>query len=142
MTAELDAQRSPPVPHPDHLTQFFWDGLAQHRILILRCRSCGHYVHYPRPICDRCQATDLSPEQVSGRGTLYSYTVVAQAFHPYFVDKLPYVLAVVELEEEPGLRLTTNIVNCPESDLRVGLPVEASFAEVADQLTLAIFQPS
>jgi uncharacterized OB-fold protein len=85
---------------------------------------------------------ELSPEQVSGAATLYSYTVVMQAFHPWFVDRIPYVLAVVELAEEPGLRITTNIVDCPEEDLAVGLPVEAVFTEVAEGLTLPLFRPS
>jgi len=138
----LDAASAPPLPDPGPLTQFFWDGCKEHRLLILRCRQCGHYVHYPRPICDRCQSTELGPEQVSGRGTVYSYTVVMQAFHPYFVDRIPYVLAVVELAEEPGLKLTTNIVDCPEEDLKVGLPVEVAFTEVAEGLVLPLFRRS
>jgi uncharacterized OB-fold protein len=135
------AAASPPAPQPDALTQFFWDGIDRHELLILRCQNCGHYVHYPRPICDRCQSTDLAPTPVQGRGVLYSYTLVMQAFHPFFVDKIPYVLAVVELAEEPGLRVTTNIVECAEKDLRIGMPVEVVFQE-AGELTLPLFRPS
>ena len=109
---------------------------------MLRCQECGHFVHYPRIICNRCQSTDLAPERVSGRATLYSYTVVMQAFHPYFVDRIPYVLAVVELEEEAGLRMTTNVVDCPEERLIVGMPVEVVFREVAPGLTLRLFRAS
>jgi len=140
MPTQLKAGDTPPVPVPTDVTRFFWEGVARHELLILRCQSCGHYVHHPRIVCSRCQSTDLAPEQVSGRGTLYSHTVVMQAFHPYFVDKLPYVLAVVELEEEPGLRLTTNIVDCPEDELRIGMPVEVAFTEVAPGLTLPLFR--
>ncbi len=142
MTIAGTAANTPPIPIPDALTKFFWDGVHEHRLLILRCQSCGHYVHYPRPICDRCQATDLSPEQMSGEATVYSYTIVMQAFHPYFIQRIPYVLAVVELAEEPGLRITTNIAGCLEADLKVGLPLQVIFTDVADGLTLPFFRPS
>jgi uncharacterized protein len=137
----FSAASMPPVPAPDALSRFFWEGIEKHQLLILRCQRCGHYVHYPRPICDRCQSMELSPEQVSGKASLYAYTVVMQAFHPYFVDKIPYVLAVVELVEEPGLRVTTNLVDVAESELKVGIPLEVSFREVAAGLTLAMFTP-
>ena len=136
------AQPMPPMPAPDDLTQFFWDGVNQGKLMILRCQGCGFYVHYPRPICRRCLSTDLEPTQVSGRGTLYSYTVAIQPFHPYFVEKVPYVIAVVELPEQEGLRVTTNIIDCPEEKLKAGLPVEVVFNEVAPGLTLPLFKPA
>ena len=108
----------------------------------IRCQSCGFYVHYPRPICNRCLSEELAPEEVSGRGTLYAYTVAVQPFHPYFVDKVPYVLAVVELEEQAGLRVTTDIVDCDEDRLKVGLAVEVTFREVAPGVTLPLFRPA
>jgi uncharacterized OB-fold protein len=130
----------PPVPVAGPLTAFFWEAIAEGRLDILRCDRCGHHVHYPRPICDRCQSTELSPATMSGRGTIYSYTVVVQAFHPYFVDRLPYVLAVVELEEEPGLKVTTTLVDGDEDELRVGLPVELALTDVGYGLTLPYFR--
>jgi uncharacterized OB-fold protein len=139
---DLDARSSPPRPRPAPLTQFFWDGVNDHKLIILRCQQCRHYVHYPRPICERCGSTDLAPEQVSGQATLYSYTTVMQAFHPYYVDRLPYVLAVVELAEEPGLRMTTNIVDCGEADLKIGMAVEVAFTEVGPDLVLPLFRPA
>jgi uncharacterized OB-fold protein len=132
----------PPLPDPDALTRFFWDGVQQHRLLILRCQECGNYIHYPRPICNKCLSMNLAPDQVSGRGTLYSYTVTMQAFHPYFVDKVPYILAVVELAEQEGLKLTTNIIDCPENRLHIGMPVEVVFREVAPGFTLPLFRPA
>jgi uncharacterized protein len=136
------AGSSPPVPAPGPLTRFYWEAVDRHQLMILRCQTCGHYVHYPRPICDRCQSMELAPGEVSGRATLYSYTVVMQAFHPYFVDRIPYVLAVVELVEEPGLRVTTNIVGVPEEDLKIGMPLEVVFTAVTDYLTLPMFEPT
>jgi uncharacterized OB-fold protein len=136
----VPASALPPVPVPGPLTTFFWEAIDAGRLDILRCQACGHFVHYPRPICDRCHSMDLAPDTVSGRGTLYSYTVVMQAFHPYFVDRLPYVLAVVELEEEPGLKVTTCLVGCEEGDLRVGRSVELELTDVGYGLTLPYFR--
>jgi uncharacterized OB-fold protein len=132
----------PPLPDPDDLTRFFWDGTREQRLLLLRCQECRYYVHYPRPVCPKCLSMSLAPEQVSGRGTLFSYTVTMQAFHPYFTDRLPYVLAVVALEEQDDLRLTTNIVECPEERLALGLPVEVTFRDVGEGVTLPLFRPA
>jgi uncharacterized OB-fold protein len=130
----------PPRPAPDPLTDFFWRGLAEGKLLILRCRHCGHYVHHPRPICDRCQETDLAPEQVSGRGSVYAVTVVHQAFHPYYSDRVPYVVAVVDLVEEPGLRMTSNIVDADPAAIKIGQPVELTIREVAPNFFLPLFR--
>ena len=132
---------SPPVPghHPMH--QFYWDAVAKHELQLLRCQSCRHFVHYPRPICPRCHSMELQPEPISGRGTLYSYTVVMQAGHPFFVDKIPYVIGVVEIEEEAGVRLPAGIEGT-EDELRCGILVEVVFRDVTDTLVLPYFRPS
>jgi uncharacterized OB-fold protein len=132
----------PPLPEVSDLTRPFWDGAANHELRIMRCQACGFYVHPPRPICRRCLSTEMDAERVSGRGTLYSYSVAVTAYHPYWSDKVPYVLAIVELDEQPGLGVTTNIVDCPEDVLRVGLPVEVSFVDAAPGLTLPVFHPT
>jgi uncharacterized OB-fold protein len=132
----------PPLPVVTPLTQFFWDGGRERRLMILRCTRCGHHVHLPRPICNRCRSTDLAPAEMAGTGSLYAYTVTVQAFHPFYIDKLPYVAAVVELDEEPGLRLTTQIIDCPEADLRTGMRVEIAWTAVAPDLTLPYFRPA
>jgi uncharacterized protein len=141
VSGQLSAASMPPVPEPGPLAEFFWNAIAEQRLEILRCNQCGHFVHYPRPICDKCLGQSLSPAPVSGRGTLYSWTEVRQAFHPYFADKLPYLLAVVELEEEPGLKLTTNLTDVGDHQLHCGLPVEVSFQEVAPGFVLPFFRP-
>jgi uncharacterized OB-fold protein len=132
----------PPMPEPTELTRPFWEGAARHRLMIARCQRCGYYLHPPRPICKRCLSWDIAPAEVSGHGVIYSYTVTPNAFHPYWADKIPYVVAFVQLNEQPGLRLTTNIVDCPEESLRVGLPVEVAFKESAPGLTLPVFKPA
>jgi uncharacterized protein len=131
----------PPMPEVDRLTQFFWDGVNNHRLLILRCESCGHYIHWPREMCRVCLSVDLRPTEVSGRGKLETWTMVYQPYHPFFFDKVPYSLCVVELVEQEDLKLVTNVVNCAEADLRIDLPVEVTFREIAPGLTLPQFQP-
>lgn len=131
----------PPRPSPDDLTRFFWDGCREGRLMILRC-GCGHYVHWPRPVCPRCLSAELAPSEVSGRGTLYSFTVTVQAFHPFYADKLPLLVAVVELVEQEGLRMVTNVVGCDEDDLEIGMALQVAFTEVADGLVLPLFEPA
>lgn len=132
----------PPMPVPNDLTQFFWDGVVQHKLMILQCQTCGHYIHYPRPVCEACLSEDLAPKEVSGCGTLYSYTVTVQPFHPYWIDKIPYVLATVELVEQADLKMPTNIIECREDQLKVGMAMEVVFEEVAPGLTLPLFRPA
>jgi uncharacterized protein len=131
-----------PLPIPNELTQFFWDGVARHELWIQRCGNCRHYLHFPKPICRFCRSRDLAGERVSGRATLYTWTIAVQPFHPFWVDKIPYTLATVELVEQLGLMFVTHVVECPESELRAGLPLEVVFHELSPELTLPLFRPS
>jgi uncharacterized OB-fold protein len=131
----------PPLPLPDPLTQFFWDGAKEGKLLVQQCNECGKHIHPPRPICRHCLSEDLAPVEVSGRATLYTWTVAEQAFHPWFADKLPYVYATVELEEQQT-KLITNIVGCEPSDLQIGMPVEVTFEPLTDEITLPKFRPA
>jgi uncharacterized OB-fold protein len=129
-----------PRPAADALTSAFWDGCREGELRILRCDRCGRYIHWPRPVCSACLSTELSPRRVSGRGVLYSYTIADQAFHPWFADKVPYVLIVVELEEQPGLRMISNLVD--HGDVyAVDDLVEVVFRPVEPDLVLPLFRP-
>lgn len=135
-------QVPPPRPQPDPVTQFYWDGVAEGKLLALRCDRCGKYIHPPRAICRFCLCTELSPAELSGRASLYTWTVAEQAFHPFFADKLPYVYATVELEEQEGLRMVTNIVDVPFEELVADMALEVAFREIAPGLTLPQFRPA
>ena len=130
----------PPLPTEDSSSAFFWDGARQHRLLILRCQTCGHYVHLPRPVCRFCNSVDLVPAEMSGNGFVYSYTVARQAFHPWFADRLPYVIAVIELVEETGLRMLSNVIDCTPEDVTVGADVEVVFQLLTKDVTLPMFR--
>lgn len=116
----------------------FWDAAKEHRFLIARCRSCRHAHHYPRPFCPFCWSEDVVWEDASGRATLYTYsTVYVNDLYP-FREKLPYVAAVVDLEEGP--RVMTRLVDVEESELHVGMPVVVDFEQLTDDLTVPVFR--
>lgn len=133
---------APQMPVADSLSQFFWDGVNKHQLLILQCNHCGKFIHWPRDLCRFCLSTDLSPTVVSGRATLDTWTEPYQSADPYFAARVPYILAIVELPEQEHLKLVTNIVDCPADDLRIGMDLTVDFREVAPGLTLPLFRPS
>ena len=141
MNDTVAAPPAPPLPVPNPLTQFFWDGIERGELWIQRCQRCGHYIHYPRPACRFCRSSDLAGEKVSGRATLYTWTIVMQPFHPFFVDKVPFILATVELAEQPGLMVLTHLVDCAEEELRAGMPLAVDVRPVGPGLSLPLFRP-
>ena len=141
MAIDETAVAPPPVPEVNDLNRFYWEAARQHRLELLRCRRCGHFVHYPRPVCDRCQSTDLGPEEVSGRGVLYSFCTLMQADHPYFAERIPYTIGVVDIVEETGVRVPTGLVDHEGVQLRCGIPVEVVFRELTPDVTLPYFRP-
>jgi len=130
-----------PLPVPDDLSRPYWDGARGGALVIQRCAGCGVYVHYPKPACPRCAHAGLRPTPVSGRGTVYTFTVSHYVGAPGFEDETPYVIALVELEEQPGLRLVANLRGCAPADVRVGMPVEVLFEPVTPEVTLPQFRP-
>jgi uncharacterized OB-fold protein len=116
-----------PIPQITDENGAFWTGGRNGELLIVRCSACGYYVHPPSPRCPQCLSDQVEPSSVSGRGTVYSYTINRQAWVPGL--EVPFVIAIVELDEQPGLRLMTNIVDCPPEDVEIGMPVEVAFVE-------------
>ena len=119
-----------PRPVATAYSGFFWEGARDGRLLIQRCGECCFYQHPPGPICPRCGSSKLAPAEVSGGGTLYSFTTVRHSFHPAFTDDLPYVVARVELNEQADLFLMTNLRQCAPDAARVGMPVRVIFERV------------
>ena len=128
-----------PLPHPNEVSQPFWDAAKRHELQIQRCNACGIYIFYPREACSECLAADLIWLPVSGKGTLYSYTIAQAPTHPAFAGDVPYVIAIIELEEGP--HITTNLVGCPIEDVTIGIPVVAAFEDVSTEMTLVKFRP-
>lgn len=119
-----------PVPAPDEVSRFYWEAAADRRLVLQRCKAC-HTMQYPPEICCvHCQAQEFEAAQTSGRGVIYSYSVVDRPLHAGFVDALPYVVALVELDDQPGLRILTNLVDVPAGvPLSCGLAVEVTFEQ-------------
>ena len=130
-----------PPPAPDDLTRFFWDGAAKGRLVLQRCSGCTRLQYPPDVVCNFCQSEALEHSDVSGNGTLYSFAVVDRPFHPGFVSHVPYVVALVDLAEQPDLRMFTNIVDADPQDLTVGMAVEVVF-ERRGESTLPQFRPA
>ena len=116
-----------PVPQITDDNGAFWTGGRDGELLITRCTSCGYWIHPPTPRCPKCLGDAVEPQAVSGRGTVYSYTINRQAWVPGL--DVPFVIAMVELDEQPGLRLMTNIVDCRTEEVEIGMPVEVAFIE-------------
>ena len=128
-----------PLPALEGDAAPYWQALAQDRIELPRCNQCGHWIFYPRPLCPRCHSTDISWREVSGSARVYTMSVVHRATHPWFLDKTPYVYAVVELDI--GVRLPTTIVECAPDEVVVGMQVEPVFEAVSEQQKLLFFRP-
>lgn len=126
-----------PQPLIDSDSQIYWEGLTQGELRIQRCDNCSRHVFYPRAICPHCYSDRLSWITASGKGTIYSYTVAHQAFGPY-ADEVPFVVAIVELEE--GVRMMTRIVGAAHEQVSIGAAVHVTFTTIGEGVTLPYFQ--
>ena len=128
-----------PLPIPDAQTAPYWEAAREHRLVLPRCGDCGRFHFYPRALCPHCASASLSWAPASGRGSVYSYTVVHRAPSPAFAGELPYVVALIELEEGP--HLMSNVVNCAPDAVRIGMRVKAVFRDFEDGTVLPVFAP-
>jgi uncharacterized OB-fold protein len=133
-----DSQPFRVLPALDDDNRFFWTSGADGALRFLRCQACGLYLHPPLPQCPRCASRDVAPEVVSGRGTVHSFTINHQ---PWDGATEPWAIILVELAEQDGLRLTSNLVNCPVNDARIGMPVQVWF-EQHDEIYFPLFEPA
>jgi uncharacterized OB-fold protein len=127
------------LPRVTDLNRHFWTGGAEGTLQFLRCRPCGTWVHPPAPVCPACLSRDVSASAVSGRANVVSVTLNHQPWVP--APDHPYAIAIVEIEEQPGLRLMTNVVNCPPEAVHIGMPVRVLF-EAHGEVYLPLFEPA
>jgi uncharacterized protein len=128
-----------PIPFPDPLTEPYWKAAAKNRFVLPRCEDCGSRHFYPRPACPHCGSARITWVEASGRGTVYSYSVVHRAPSAAFADEVPYVIAVVATEEGP--HLLSRIVEIEPAAVRIGLRVRVSFDRLNDGAALPVFSP-
>lgn len=122
-----------PTPVPDDVTDFHWSAARRGELAVARCVPYGHLNYPPDVSCAFCGARELEPRVVSGRGSVYSFTVVRPAFDPAFAADVPYVVALVELDEQPGLTMLTNLVDVDPEQVAIGDPVHVVFEARGDQ---------
>ena len=128
------------IPTPDAETQPYWDAAKEGRLLIRRCNACKRAYFYPRDFCPHCWSEDVSWEEASGRATLYTWSVVRRNDLPPWPERVPYVAAVVDLEEGP--RMMTNVEGCELDELAIGMPLIVDFRADTDEITVPIFRPA
>lgn len=129
-----------PIPIPDEASRPFFEGAREHKLMIQRCSACGT-AHWPvKSRCPVCFSTDLNWVQASGKGTLYTFSLMHQVYHPGFASEVPYNVAEVDLEEGP--RVISNIVGCSNADLRIGMSLDVTFEDITDAVSLPRFRPA
>ncbi len=123
-----------PLPVLDDLSRVYWKAAREGRLLLQRCRACGEHQFYPRRHCVHCFAPDTEWVDAKGTGRLHTFSVVYRTATPGFGEDVPYVFAIVELEEGP--RLTVNVVDTPLEELRCDVPVRVVFTSATDDFAL------
>jgi uncharacterized protein len=127
-----------PLPKINSDTRAFWEGCARHELAFQRCMSCGCVPWPSSIICPECHAKEMDWLISKGRGTIYTYAVYHVAYHPGFVNDIPYVAAIVELHEGP--HLLTNIVGCKPEEVKCGLEVDVAWDDVKPGISLPKFR--
>lgn len=118
-----------PMPQATKISAPFWQALNDNQVKIQQCNSCDGWTFFPRNHCSHCLSHDLDWKEVSGEGTLYSYTLTRIPTMPEFADEMPQALAVVELTQ--GVRVNTTLIDVAEEDIKIGMPVKAVFDKVS-----------
>lgn len=127
------------LPEISDQNRFFWTSGKDGELQITRCSKCSYYIHPPAPICPECLCREVAPATVSGNATVVSYTINYQKWHPMM--EVPFVIAIVELDEQKGLNLTTNIINTPIESVTMGMKVNVVF-EDCGEVFVPLFEPA
>ena len=121
----------------DLINQGYWEHAKKHELVIQRCTQCGTFRHWPAPVCYNCQSFDYEWHKVSGKGTVYSYTICPYPAHPSLKEKVPYNIVLVELPDAGNVRAIGNLVDgTPDEDIHIGMEVEVVFEDIDDETTL------
>ena len=126
------------LPTPDPLTLPYWEACKRHELMIQECSQCGTRQFYPRSICTSCSDLDLSWVQASGSGTVVSWTVARLPVSPAYADDVPYVIALIKLDEGPVMM--AQIVDSDPDSIQTGMPVDVCFEEWTEDITMPNFR--
>jgi len=128
-----------PLPKLTRLNRPYFEGAAEGQLRLQRCAACGEHFFPPSTNCPACLSTDVPWVEVSGRGRVWSWIVMHQRYFKAFEDELPYNVAFVKLDEGPFLMST--VVGIPHDRIRCDLPVEATFEQATDEISILKFRP-
>ena len=131
-----------PLPTPSHVSRPFWDAAKEHRLTYQRCTACGTRVFYPRDVCPGPECFGVGTlewVESSGKGWVYASSISYQPAHPAFAADVPYVLAIVELDE--GVRMHSNVVGIDPKEVEIGMRVEVVWDDVTPEFSLPKFRP-
>jgi len=131
-----------PMPAANAETLGWWEAAAGHRLVVQRCSDCGRTRHPPGPLCPACRSGAAAWDELAGTGVVYTYTVVRQAFLPALADRLPYVVAAIELDGAGGARMVSNVVDVDPAAVSVGLRVQVVWEDMGPELALPRFRPA
>ena len=138
----MTSEYKKPLPrgiHPE-MTKPFWEAAKRHELGMPRCHTCGHYFFYPRQECPECLSRDWEYEKVSGKAHLYTFNINHSPANPNFRNDVPFVYAVVQLEEGP--QMISNVVDCPLDQVKIDMSLVATFDDVTPEWTLVKFKPA
>jgi uncharacterized OB-fold protein len=133
------SQVTKPLPVVTLETVPYWEGCKRHELLIQRCFTCGEHQFYPRLYCAKCFADRVEWVRASGRAKVTTFTIVRRPVSPAFADEIPYVVALVTLEEGPTMM--TNIVGCPPDQVKMGMLVAVTFEDWTEEISIPKFKP-
>lgn len=140
MPEQKEKKYAKPLPHLDEENRPWWEAMKRHELYIQKCRDCGDIRYYPRALCTSCLSARTEWIRARGRGKVYTFTTTYQNQAAGFRESLPYIMAYVELDE--GLKMLTNLVECRPEEVKIGMPVEVVYEDVAPEVTLAKFRPA
>jgi len=129
-----------PVPVPDEISAPFFDGARQGKLMLQCCAACGRWSFPVRERCPHCFAARLEWKPASGKGTLYTYTIMHQVMNPGFASSVPYNVSQIDLVE--GVRMISNVVGIANKDLQPGMALEVVFEDVGEGVSLPKFRPA
>jgi hypothetical protein len=138
----MTQQYSKPIPVPQQDNDFYWEKAKEHEFWLRKCNDCQDIYFYPRDICPNCFSRNVTWVQSSGKGTLYAFAIVHRAPLPAFGDDVPFVIAMVQMEG--SARVPSNLVGVepdPEK-IKIGMPVEVTFEDITDTISLPKFKPA
>lgn len=140
MTVATDAHYLKPLPRPSLESRPFWEAARAHRLVIQKCKSCGRFWFPPSARCVHCLSTDHDWAEVAGTGRVFSFVTYHRLYHPGWEGELPYVVAVIALDEGP--RLLSTVTGCPPGAVACDMPVRVVFDDVTPEVTLPKFAPA